>query len=245
MKTPGPIGLNEIMIVNPSTKEGARTMLFYPVGQGPDEPGYYGQMPYEQASGYDGQTPYNVMGYYGPYSQQIGMGYYGRPPKDEMGYYYGQVPATYPPGTYMGDYGESPEEISYYGQASEAYPQDTYPMEYYGESPDETSYYGQAPEAYPQYADPMGYYEESPDEMVYYGQAPEAMESTGYYGQDPSEGVEGYVREVSPPFNPRGVFVDQLGGYVRERAVDPACYLKRPAPRPMPSSFPSIFKPHF
>jgi len=192
MKASGTIGLNEIMIVNPSTKEGAHTMVFYPMGQSPDELGYYGQTPVEEM-GYYGQVPAEEMGYYGQVPAEE-MGYYGQIPAEEMGYY-GQVPA---------------DEMGYYGQA-----------------PDEA----------------VGYYGQYPTEMNYYGQAPDA-EAMGYYGQYPEPAVAGYVRDVEPAFNPRGVF-NQLGGFVREKTVNPTCDLTKPAEVEMPPSYPAIFKPHF
>jgi hypothetical protein len=53
------------------------------------------------------------------------------------------------------------------------------------------------------------------------------------------------VRDVEPPFNPRGVFTNQLGGFVREKTVNPTCDLTKPAEVEMPPTYPSLFKPHF
>lgn len=218
MRSKQSLGLDEIMIINPSSKGGA-FMLHRPlhgnyVGQVPDafpeDIGYYGQPSADEAADY-GQYPGAGIGYYGQYSgDEPGYGQY---PENEMGYY-----------------GQYPEDDMGYGQ----YPEED--VGYYGQYPEDESGYGQYPE------DEMGYYGQYPEDDMGYGQYPD--EDMGYYGQYPGDGMEGYVPEVEPPFNPRGDFGTQLSGYEREKTVNPTCAFQRPAEVTPVTGIPDIFKPY-
>lgn len=76
-----------------------------------------------------------------------------------------------------------------------------------------------------------------------YGEYPE-VEPMGYAGHAGGE-MSGYVRDVEPPFNPRGDFGDQLAGYERERTVNPTCEIREEITPTSPSQVPGFFKPHF
>ena len=76
-----------------------------------------------------------------------------------------------------------------------------------------------------------------------YGEFPDAFPDAHMDGPGPH--VAGYVRDVPPPFNPRGDFGDQLSGYVRQETVNPTAELREePTPSP-PGDVPGFFRPHF
>ena len=202
------LGLDEIMIINPSNK-GGDFMLHRPlygnyIGQEPEafpeDVGYYGQPSGEEVAGFS-QYPETDMGYYGQY------------PEDETGY---------------GQY--SDVDMGYYGQ----YPDED--VGYYGQYPEDETGYGQYPE------DEFGYYGQYPEDDTGYGQYPD--QNMGYYGQYPGDGMEGYVPEVEPPFNPRGDFGVQLSGYEREKTVNPTCAFQSQAEVTPVTGIPDIFKPY-
>lgn len=205
------LGLDELMIINPSPKGGA-SMFYQPLnGFGLGSPPGYRSGLAEDFSAYPDDT-------------YAGMAQY----PDEMvagnGQYYEEDPAGY------GQYMEAPRYHNAQGMEGL------------------TGEYGHYAEPEMGYADPhsaesMGDYGYLYDpEMGDYGQYLEDPEGYDGYATAP---LDGYYREVPPPFNPRGDFGDQLSGYQAEKTVNPTCAFEKQAQVIPTGLVPAFFKPYF
>ena len=206
-------------------------MRFHYYGQPQDVAGYgyYGEAP--QYPGYAGYGQYaeapQYPGYagYGHAEPVAGYGYYGEP-QEVAGYGY---------------YGE-PEPVGYFAEEM--------PVGYYGDDPNmtgdyQTAGYGEMPEMVG-YGDGEQFAEDFP------GVADYAEDYSGYdgYAEYGEPGVEGYVRDVPPPFNAgcplplnAGLAAgDDFAGYSKPGDVSPSCtaFTEQPG---SPSMVPDTLRP--
>ncbi len=205
------LGLDELMIVNPSPLGGKymlnRPIYGSPLGMPPEAfdgmASDYAQYPEDVYEGW-GQPPGEFITGYGQHPEED-LGCCGQYPEEDMG-----------------DFAQFAQQEDGYGQYM----------------PDEMDDFASGEDA------AMGYYDQVPEEdLGLYAQYPE--DEFGEYGQYPESDLEGYQREIDPPFNPRGDFGTQLAGYQSEKSVNPTCDFTRQADDTPAVVTPAFFRPYF
>ncbi len=249
------LGMNEIMIINPSAN-GVRNM--------------FGRL----NGSYFGQAPEDDLGWYGiaggvgqdPYVDEN----YASIPMDELGADEWEGVGSIPMDELSGCPGCGGQQLGYFsddedreligrfcpscgggGHISEA------DLDQYGAYEDDlTGWIGQdVDEGYAAWladdenytdAPTTGFFAQDADGDEMGALADEyGAEDVGWYGPYRDESMGAYVRDVRPPFNPEGDFGTQLSGYEQEKSVNPDAVLRRTVPGSPMNSVPSIFKPYF
>lgn len=219
-----PIGLNELMIVNPGI--GATNMFHDPM-YGDGAFGRYGDpADIEELDGL-GAIPMDelVRGHCANCGGEQ-IGYYDLPDRELIGHYC--------PTCGLAD--DADVDLDGYGWIGQE--------DDFGVDDEDYGAYGAYDDEYGAFEDDYGDYPDEPSPGTgYYG--PYRDESMGAYVGEVDDELGRYVQDVPPPFNARCRRKEtQLSGYEAESGVDPTCTIKAAVPTTPPSEVPDIFKPY-